>query len=1433
MEISILGPVEVTADGRPVQIGAGKARALLALLALHEGSTLTTNRLVADLWGEEPPPTAHKMVQLCVSQLRKALPNGDSGAAIVTRGRGYELRLGTGGLDAINFERLVAAGRPREALALWRGAPLADLADEPFAAGERRRLEELRLTAIERAIDADLAAGRHGEVAGELEALVVEEPLRERFHAQRMLALYRCGRQADALDAYRQARAALVEAIGVEPGPELRRMQEAILRQDPELEAPPAELRRRVDEAAGQTASGRAALRAAEDVLTGDVVALRAARGRAQPPRGDGVVICPFKGLASFEIDDAAFYFGRERLVAEMVARLVGAPLLGIVGPSGSGKSSALKAGLLPALADGVLPGSQGWALAVLRPGDDPVRALEEATNAAAPQGRLVLAVDQFEELFTACRDESRRAVFVDTLVAAVRDPRRRALVIVALRGDFYGACAAYPELWRLLGANQVTVGPMGSDELRRAIELPARRAGLEVEPELTDALVADVEGEPGALPLLSTSLLELWQQRDGRRLRLAGYQQTGGVHGAVARLAESAYQRLDDAQRAAARAILLRLAGEGEGDAVVRTRVPLDEFDDDAQAVLAELTGSRLLTTSKGEVEVAHEALLREWPRLRGWLEEDADGRRLHQRLINAAREWQAGGRDSSELYRGARLATTLDWQAGHAGELNELERTFLRDSRVKAEQENEYQRRTNRRLRSVLAGMAALLAIAVVAGVVALNQRGEARDAALTADAQRLGAEAQTQQSLDKAAMFSRAAVALDDTPTTRSSLLSVLQRLPAAIGAVDHGAPMYARALSPDGRLMAIGDDRDVVMVYDAATHQQLGRPYPFGTGCCITGLRFSPDDSTLAVSYGNGLLDLIDPRTGKRRLHWRAPAVHGSASYVYADVAFLPNGRDLLVRPVNGAGSHTRAAPVYRVDGATGASTDRLQVGRYTSGYNASETADGRRMFLTSQLDDQTWELDTQRLRVVRSWPIGDIAGAVSPDGREFALGSKAGGVRLLDLASDRVRPLKGGHRGEVTALRFTPDGRTLVTTGHDGQVLVWDVDRGSVAERFAGHTLAVDGLDMTADGRTLLTASVDGRAILWDLAGDRRLDRRFQVGKPFDFPFTPRGIAVSHDSHTLALTNSDGTVDLIDTATLRRRRALAALDGPATAVAFSHDGRLLAVAGVGGRIRLWDARTLAPAGALEMGVDSDAIAFSRDGTLLAAAQEDVADPLSKGVPLRVWDVRRRTLTPFRGGSAANSIAFSPSGRLLAAAETELGTEVREAGTGRLVKRLPNADVEDFARSVAFSPDGKLLFIGQWYGDGHLFSTATWKPVGQALEGHTARITYAEFTPDSRTLVTAAGDGTVKLWDVKTQKPIGSPIELAQNTFASAALSPDGSRLFAVSTRGKGISFDTSPDAWKRHACRVAGRELTPAEWADALPTRPYQAVCSGA
>ena len=317
------------------------------------------------------------------------------------------------------------------------------------------------------------------------------------------------------------------------------------------------EAARRVDTAAARTAAGRAELSSREAELTGEVIALQTAQDRdAWGGDDETTVRCPFKGLAAFDVADAPYFFGRERLVAELVARLVGASLLGVVGPSGSGKSSVVRAGLLPALADGVLPGSAQWDRLIMRPGEHPLRELASVTTGRNGDHRVLLVIDQFEEVFTACRDEDERRAFVAAITAP--DHGERA-VMLAIRADHYGHCSAYPELSRLLAAHHVLVSAMRRDELRRAIERPALRAGLRVEPELTDALVADVEHEPGALPMLSTALLELWQRRDGRRLRLITYEATGGVRGSVARHAEEAFAQLDSGaadrrpQRAAA----------------------------------------------------------------------------------------------------------------------------------------------------------------------------------------------------------------------------------------------------------------------------------------------------------------------------------------------------------------------------------------------------------------------------------------------------------------------------------------------------------------------------------------------------------------------------------------------------------------------------------------------------------------------------------------------------------------------------------------------------------------------------------------------------------------------------------------------------------------------------------------------------------------
>lgn len=415
-----------------------------------------------------------------------------------------------------------------------------------------------------------------------------------------------------------------------------------------------------------------------------------------------------------------------------------------------------------------MLPGSEGWPHAVMRPGEHPLAALgrtisrmlpdralgtgdASATLDAALAGlaagqRMVVAVDQFEEVFTATRDDAERSAFIDLLTSE----RTGLKVIVAMRADHYGRCAAYPALAHPMGADHVLVGPLTAVELAAVVEQPAQRVGLQVETGLTEALVADAGSEPGVLPLLCTSLLELWQAREDHRLTLAAYRASGGLRGAVARLAEAAYAELDPYRRSIARAIFLRLAGPGEGEELVRRRVPLTELDVDRDpavgAVLESLTAARLLTSGEGYVEVAHEALLREWPRLQGWLDEDAAGRRVRLHLIGAVRDWEQRGREPGDLYRGARLAAALEWAAEHPMEQNEAERTFLDESRQTSEREVERQRRVNRRLRALLAGAAVLLVVAVGASGFAAVQAQRAEEQRTAAEDQRVIAEEQS---------------------------------------------------------------------------------------------------------------------------------------------------------------------------------------------------------------------------------------------------------------------------------------------------------------------------------------------------------------------------------------------------------------------------------------------------------------------------------------------------------------------------------------------------------------------------------------------------------------------------------------------------------------------------------------------------------------
>ena len=499
-------------------------------------------------------------------------------------------------------------------------------------------------------------------------------------------------------------------------------------------------------------------------------------------------VPCPYKGLAPFGEDDAALFRGREELVAELVARLMTTRLLAVVGASGSGKSSLVRAGLLSTVAV-QLVADPPWQPVVLVPGVRPYSALRTAVaSEGAEDVRRLIVVDQFEEVFGAQVDPGERQSAIDTLLAFATDGSGTAVVLV-LRADFYGECASHPELAAAISESQLLVGPMTQSELRAAIEQPALDGGLALEPGLTDAIVYDVSGEDGALPLVSTVLVETWQRRRGRSLTLRGYAEAGGVRGAVARLAEETYAELDPHEQQVVREVFLRLAEPAAHGHEVRRRARRSEFDPTDPAVARAVNAfveHRLLTASQDTLEVAHEALLREWPRLREWLASDRDYRKVLQDVASAAADWENSGRETERLARGTRLAVATGVLDTVPHRLNATERDYIEASATQNATELARERRNNRRLRRLLIGAVVLLLIAAGAGAVALQQRSTARSEqakavreATVADGRGLAAQATalSEKHLDTALLLAVEGYRRDPSDDTEAGLLTTL--------------------------------------------------------------------------------------------------------------------------------------------------------------------------------------------------------------------------------------------------------------------------------------------------------------------------------------------------------------------------------------------------------------------------------------------------------------------------------------------------------------------------------------------------------------------------------------------------------------------------------------------------------------------------------
>ncbi|HSK26384.1 MAG TPA: BTAD domain-containing putative transcriptional regulator [Jiangellales bacterium] len=1183
--------------------------------------------------------------------------------------------------------------------------------------------------------------------------------------------------------------------------------------------------------------------------LRDDVSAFREIALRADAAPAD---MCPWKGLAAYDVEDARWFVGRERLVADLVTRLATTRLLAVVGDSGSGKSSAVHAGLLAALDAGALPGSEGWTRWVMRPGAHPmselVRVVLQSTEpepdrvadlldrlvyGGAVGSRTLLVVDQAEELWSTCEDPAEREAFLDALTEALAAASSTSVVVV-LRADHVARLGERPELAEAAADGTVLVGSPTPPELRRAVEEPAARAGLALDVGLADALVEDAGREPGLLPLFSTALTELWAHRVDHYLTLTAYSRSGGLRGAVARMAEAAFGRLTPAEQEAARVLLLRLAVPlGDGVGASRRRVRLSELEALPNPLVASvvrpLAEARLLSVGAGHVEVAHEALFREWPRLRGWLEDDASARAVQHRLGTAAEEWDRGGRDPLEVWRGARLASGLDFATAHPHEVTSTERAFLEAGaarqdaeRAEAERAATETARQNRRLRGLLGGVAVLLVAAVVAGGLALTARERAATEAVVAGVRELTAASAAVLESDPELAVHLALNAFEDVRAQETPVRHDAEtQLHAAVTSVrlvetftDIGG---AVAWSPAGDVFVTEgpEDTGLIDVRSAATGDSV-RAWP-GHDVDVNMVAFSSDGALLATTGDDGALRVWDVAT-------RA-AVGGlqlGGGQVWGP-SFSPDGS-----LVAAAWHATEESPpaVLVMEPLSGTVLARVPTAGDVRSTSFSPAGDR----LVVAVDDPPQVLvvrlptgEATELLPPHRWPVNQVAW--SPDGRWIASTSADGTARIWDASLAAVWATLYGHGSQVIAVAWSPDSTRLATGGADGTARVWGLDDVGARQllRLSGRSTrsGVVGLAFSPDGQRLLTGDDALSASVWDVGAGGSAE---WVTLPAPFgAFT--GVDFTADGRAVVTTGpqADAVVsDLADGHVLLRTGSHGPPGDPGTGthvyeLEASPDGSRIATA-TDASARIWDAATGDLVAAVEPGAGH--VSWSSDGSLLAVPGDAEGGNAPRGGVTTVVDRDGNLVAEVSEGPgrAVDAAALSPDGRLLATGSSLIervdADEERvtvwdwQAGEALLTLETSAADVE-------FSPDGSLLATAQFSpSTASVWDVRTRRRV-VTLEGHGAPVTDVQFSPDGRHIATGSYDGTARIWDVTTGAEL---LELSggEDTVWAVRFSPDGSRLASTSANGLVRVWALDPDDLIDLARRKLTRPLTEAE-----------------
>jgi len=1229
--------------------------------------------------------------------------------------------------------------------------------------------------------------------------------------------------------------------------------------------------------------------------------------------------LCPYQGLAAFTEDHAEFFLGREKLVADLVDHLRGNPrFLAVVGPSGSGKSSVVRAGLFPALRRGEVSGSADWHLLTFRLGADPFAALNAAGLAtffqendlqtyrpadlqtynlqtairafleAHPQiKRLVLFADQFEELFTLCPQPVQEQ-FLRQL-AALLESNLSVTLVLTLRADFYGHLLRYRPLVDWLKIGQVNVPPMGSEELRAAVEEPALRLGLRFDPGLVETIGEEAGEADHPLPLLESALTQLWERREDGTLTHAAYQAVGQVAGAIGQWAEEAYTELVPEERPLARRVFTRLVRYGEGEvADTRQRQSLSELvarpeeQEPLHRLVRRLADARLLVTGGDPgaetVEIIHDALLQQWGRLKHWTAEQREFYLWRQRLDERLQEWEEKGRDEGALLRGALLAEAERWLTEHPDDLNPHERKYIQESVALREQDRAAQERRRRRITVAAVGAAAIFSIlAAVAGLLwrrSEEQRKIAVARQLTAQSQAVSDSTGT--GLVRSALL--AVESLRRLPSLEGdqALRWGLGLLPHPVARMAHEGPVEVVIFSSDGQWLASGSDDGTARVWEAVTGEEVGRMVH---GESVRSLAFSPDGQWLASGSDDGTARVWEAVTG-REVSW---VVHEGPVLA---VAFSPDGEWVA----SGGGHMVR---VWEV--ATGREVARME---HEDNVMAMTFSPDGRWVASGSWDNtmRVWEAATGQevARMVHEDVVWAVA--FSPDGQWLASGGLEGIVRIWQIATGReVTRMEQG--GPVAVVAFSPDGHWVISgegdpSGCPCTVQVWEADTGREVTE-AKHSGWVESTDFSPDGQWVVSAAIDGTVRVWEAATGREVARMEHRGGAYSATFSP-------DGRWLATGGWDGTVWVWKVATVARMehddwvRAVAfgpnsrwvvsgSLDGtarvweattgwevarmvhegPVLAVVFSPDGRWVASGSGNGTVRVWEATSGRKVAEMEHEGDVVAVAFSPNGQWVVSGSSDHT--------AKVWEAATgREVARMEHEDWVQAVAFSPDGRWVASGSRDNTMRVWEATTGQEVARMVHAGS---VLAVDFSPDGQWVVSGSLDGTARVWEAATGREV--ARMEHEGHVTAVIFSSDGRRMVSGSWDGTILIWKATTKQDViqmgrgtsvhslafsadgqwvvsaesvprvGSPgvvrvwevatgQEVARMTHegpvSAMAFSPDGRWVVTASEDHTAQVWLWRPEDLIAEACARLPRNLTREEWQQYIGDEPYRPTC---